>query len=92
MHLIYYLLPYESSGKTEIMVDEAGEKDWSKRMFELTGARNIRVFYEIALVKIQGERKSSSICWKSALSGNRVIWNVTLFAQCAFNTNEIFPQ
>ena len=74
--VLIFATSYASLSKREILVDGAGKYSWSKRMLELMRDQDIGVFYAIVLAKIRRGCKSNSICWKFALLGNHVIWNV----------------
>ena len=71
-----------------------GKKDWSKQMFELTRARDIRVFDDNSSEDSRGTQKQFDLL-KVRINGESNDLECKLInslAQCAFNTNEILPQ
>ena len=60
-------VPYKSSSKRKILV--AVNECSSKGTFELTRARDIEIFYEIVLLKIQGHGKAVRFVGSSRYRG-----------------------
>ena len=95
-HILYLFLLYLKKVRVrEILVDRTGKKDWSKGMFELTRAPNIRGFLRDSISEdSRGMQKQlDSLDVRVIGESSDLECNIINFlTQCAFNTNVIFPQ